>query len=1039
MKSSNRTILCICLFLFGSLIISDLQSQEPGFFLDEWQPKSAVIPDYELTVKPTDTATVHINVNHGQVVNKVPQYIYGNNAVTWDNGIRSNATAMKDLNNLSPNVLRWPGGNLSNVYFWNASFSQRPDDIPDDINVWYGQNTQDWQMSVDEYYDLLDKTNSEGLICVNYSYARYGTGSDPVAKAAHMAAEWVRYDNGRSKFWEIGNENFGNWQAGYEIDVSKNQDGQPQFISGKLYGQHCRVFIDSMRAAAAEIGVDIKIGVVAYDAEKSYDPISENWNEGMMPEVGDIADFLVVHSYFTPYNEDSPVSTILSSHDVPHEIMSAVVSDMNEAGKPMLPVAMTEWNIFAVGSMQQVSYVNGMLAALTLGEYVKNDYGLATRWDLTNGWSNGNDHGTFSVGGEPGVDPYNPRPVFFYMYYFQKYFGDRMVPATVTGNSDVVAHASIYSSGETGLVLINKSRTSEIVQVNSENGEFGLKYYYHTLTGGDDNGDFSRKVLINGIETDEEGGGPDNYETIKAKASESVGGIKVELPPLSAVYMMLDSVPPITYMTSSVDTNASVVNVKLTEEAILPDNPSGFEIIANGSVSLNINDIIQNPDDGRFIHLYLENEVLNDDELTISYNGTGIVNVDGIELGHFTGKEVSNLLPGDPRSITFIIKNRQSGLAVDSCRVNFNKESYLTDENGEVVFMARDGKYDLYAKKEFLDPADQDVYIESDTLIELGLDSTEYSLTIHVKDNQDGSAIPFADITLGGMNVQSGWDGSTSINIYAGVEGIDIEKLNYYDYSQKYEIVSDTVLEVLMERSHAKVKFMVRNGSQPLANALVVLDVDSLYTSTLGYCTFGSVHVNASFEYYAEREHYFKASGDISVKSDTAIEIQMIKSVANVEFLFFTEEGSVTEGQIIFNSESCNFTEDGSCKFYNIPVDAEYSYDISGGDYHDQSRTLYLENDTIVNIQLTPVSRDESLKDEHFRIYPNPAGSFLTVSSPERIRSIEIIDMNGIIHEFEKIYIPSKEVELELQLESGIYLLKIETDQGSYNSRLVIE
>ncbi|MFW5877917.1 MAG: alpha-L-arabinofuranosidase, partial [bacterium] len=468
MKSTNSFIPCIFIFLFGSFPISDLQSQDPGFFLDEWQPKSAVIPDHEMADKRFDTATVYVDIDLGKMLNKVPKYIYGNNAVTWDNGIRSNSTAMKDLNNLSPNVLRWPGGNLSNEYFWNASYGNRPGDIPAGINVWYGQNTQDWQMSVDEYYDLLDKTNSEGLICVNYSYARYGTGPDPVAKAAHMAAEWVRYDNGRSEFWEIGNENFGNWQAGYEIDVNENQDGQPQFISGKLYGQHCRVFIDSMRAAAAEIGADIKIGVVAYDAEESYDPISENWNEGMMPEVGDIADFLIVHSYFTPYNEDSPVSTILNSHDVPHEIMTAVVDDMNEAGKPMIPVAMTEWNIFAMGSMQQVSYINGMLAALTLGEYVKNDYGLATRWDLTNGWSNGNDHGTFSVGGEPGVDPYNPRAVFFYMYYFQKYFGDRMVPASVTGNNDVVAHASVFSSGETGLVVVNKSRTSEVLKVNPQ-------------------------------------------------------------------------------------------------------------------------------------------------------------------------------------------------------------------------------------------------------------------------------------------------------------------------------------------------------------------------------------------------------------------------------------------------------------------------------------------------------------------------------------------------------------------------------------------
>ena len=28
--------------------------------------------------------------------------------------------AMTDLKNLDPHVLRWPGGNLSNSYFWNG-------------------------------------------------------------------------------------------------------------------------------------------------------------------------------------------------------------------------------------------------------------------------------------------------------------------------------------------------------------------------------------------------------------------------------------------------------------------------------------------------------------------------------------------------------------------------------------------------------------------------------------------------------------------------------------------------------------------------------------------------------------------------------------------------------------------------------------------------------------------------------------------------------------------------------------------------------
>ena len=67
---------------------------------------------------------------------------------------------------------------------------------------------------------------------------RYGTGNNPVQAAAHMAAEWVRCTITAYKIWEIGNESADSWEAGYRIDVTKNKDGQPEYISGELYGQH---------------------------------------------------------------------------------------------------------------------------------------------------------------------------------------------------------------------------------------------------------------------------------------------------------------------------------------------------------------------------------------------------------------------------------------------------------------------------------------------------------------------------------------------------------------------------------------------------------------------------------------------------------------------------------------------------------------------------------------------------------------------------------------------------------------------------------
>ena len=344
---------------------------------------------------------------------------------------------------------------MSNEYMWKAtSKATCPLDLPPDYDykdLLYGSNNSSWTMSVDNYYSLLSKTGSTGIITVNYSYARYGTGADPVLAAAKYAADWVRYDNGRTRYWEIGNENFGNWEKGYTIDQTLNKDGQPKTISGELYGKHARVFMEEMRKAAKEVGNDIKIGVVAMDSYVTYDLVQRDWNQGMMKEAGNLADFIIVHSYHTPYQENSTVATILNSAVKSKDIMQYINTGLKTyANHDPLPIALTEWNIFAIGSTQQVSFINGMHAALVLGEAMKNQYGATNRWDFVNGWNEGDNHGLFADG-EPGITRYTPRAPFFYMYYFQKFFGDRLLHSTVAGSSDVVCYASrIFIRSERG-------------------------------------------------------------------------------------------------------------------------------------------------------------------------------------------------------------------------------------------------------------------------------------------------------------------------------------------------------------------------------------------------------------------------------------------------------------------------------------------------------------------------------------------------------------------------------------------------------------
>ena len=203
-------------------------------------------------------------------------------------------------------VVRFPGGNASNDYFWDAAnLNQCPNGTP---SIIYKSNFTkstppklgiqgNFRTRPEDYYELLLRTNSTGSICVNYSFSLYSEIEDELERvnnAADYAASWVNEVNIKRglniKFWEIGNENWGKWQAGYHVK-------ERGIIDPKKYGQHCKIFIEKMKA----VDPTIKIGVVGFQKPKSRDSVQQKWNELVIPEIIDHADFYILHDYYAKF------------------------------------------------------------------------------------------------------------------------------------------------------------------------------------------------------------------------------------------------------------------------------------------------------------------------------------------------------------------------------------------------------------------------------------------------------------------------------------------------------------------------------------------------------------------------------------------------------------------------------------------------------------------------------------------------------------------------------------------------------------------
>src|SRR5476651_582710 len=130
MNINTKLSFIAALFICNSSYAQNTQ----GFFLDNHQNKKAEIPEsYLKYIEPTEATTVEITIDYSKVLSKVSKYLYGNNANPYMTDIIGQPELLSHIKTLAPQIIRYPGGNISNVFFWNAAPGQKPHDVPDTL------------------------------------------------------------------------------------------------------------------------------------------------------------------------------------------------------------------------------------------------------------------------------------------------------------------------------------------------------------------------------------------------------------------------------------------------------------------------------------------------------------------------------------------------------------------------------------------------------------------------------------------------------------------------------------------------------------------------------------------------------------------------------------------------------------------------------------------------------------------------------------------------------------------------------------------
>jgi len=162
----------IYIFLLGMTFFIDfnlLGQNNQNCFLDDFELKTAEIPEAVNAEKPTEPASVTVTIK-SDTLGKISKYVFGNTAAAWA-GAHDNPELVEGITFLAPTLIRFPGGSWSNGYFWNGLPFDLPDSIYDGITYnsttktaqkikfWGQTRVGGWQTTRDQYYELRENTD----------------------------------------------------------------------------------------------------------------------------------------------------------------------------------------------------------------------------------------------------------------------------------------------------------------------------------------------------------------------------------------------------------------------------------------------------------------------------------------------------------------------------------------------------------------------------------------------------------------------------------------------------------------------------------------------------------------------------------------------------------------------------------------------------------------------------------------------------------------------------------------------------------------
>lgn len=390
------------------------------------------------------------------------------------------------------------------------------------------------------------------------------------------------------------------------------------------------------------------------------------------------------------------------------------------------------------------------------------------------------------------------------------------------------------------------------------------------------------------------------------------------------------------------------------------------------------------------------------------------------------------------REVTFQFKNRESNEAMEACEVTLNGTTLYSDQNGEVTFQGISAdRYTLMAKKEHMEELRTGVSIYQDTLITLWMDRALYEVKFHVTDLKSGLNLSQVELAIDTLILSTDLAGKASGKLYEGIYPLHFSKTGFRELQLETHVLSDTALEIQMEKTHGQIKFRVKSDQTPVNEAMIILHEDTLFTNGTGVCTFELLPLQQAYKWSASKTYFSPLSGEVLLETDSTIEIQLARSVAHLEFRLDASCLDAIHPLLRLEHDSVWFNDEGKAKLYNIALHQELSFTVSSDNYPDLNGHLFVEKDSTLHIFLAHTEVTEYKVFENIQIFPNPASDILHIRSSEQAISVELINSLGVPVKRFKPYTSSIQLSVK-EHPPGIYWLKVNSPDGIMKIRAVV-